>query len=625
MKKLLRRFFAALCAFALCLTFASALSVEDARMLLEKHYVGTIPAAAYEATTLDELFKAVGDPYTYYMSAAEWESFNDAVEKETSVSGIGAGIEYTADGILLTEILPGGGAEEAGLTPGDCIVAIEGVPCAPANDTHRALIIGEAGTYVSITVRHADGTRQNYRIERRLVELHNTTVTSSDEVTTISCSSFGTHTADYFYNGILEYGRQTRLWVIDLRNNMGGISDAAVSALGMFTGFGPKLIFRTNEGTDYATHFLYEPFTEAPVIVLVNARTASASEIFSGGIRAQSAGVIVGSRTYGKGVAQLIYGKADYPELFADDAIKITTHRFYCSDGDTTDRIGVIPTILVSDKHAPAVAELLCGERDTSRDTLRLTLNQKHYFIDLEKAVSAPYRAAFSELLSALTPDATALYLSKDGAEISMRPDAVAEKLDIELTPRTFRDVEGSDYASEINTLGIYRILLGSGDREFAPTRTLTRAELCAMLAQALNVSGGVSGYFTDIPVDRWYSDPVNAIASLGFVDGVGGGRFDPDGTLTQSQFIAVMGRLTRFLNCNADDYARELTEEQLADASLAALPAWARTEASILTGYDGNLLYTELAKINPDTAVTREQAAATLCRILKGLNLLSY
>ena len=625
MKKLLRRFSAALCAFALCLTFASALSVEDARMLLEKHYVGTIPAAAYEATTLDELFKAVGDPYTYYMSAAEWESFNDAVEKESSVSGIGAGVEYTADGILLTEILPGGGADEAGLKPGDCIVAVEGVPCAPANDTHRALIIGEAGTYVNITVRHADGTRQNYRIERRLVEVRNTTVTSSDDVTTIRCSSFGTHTAEYFYDGILEYGDQTRLWVVDLRNNMGGISDAASSALGMFTGYGPKLIFRTNEGTDYSTYFLYEPFTEAPAIVLVNALTASASEVFSGGIRGQSAGVIVGSRTYGKGVAQLIYGKADYPELFTDDAIKITTHRFYCSDGGTTDRIGVIPTILVPDQYTEAVGELLCGRRVIGKDYIHLTLNGKDFYIDLAKASEAPYDKALSELLSALAPDTLIRYSLKGGNEVQISPEATAKELGITLTPRTFRDVEGSAYASEINTLGIYRILLGSGDREFAPTRTLTRAELCAMLAQALNAPKGVSGYFNDVPAGRWYSDPVNAIASLGFVDGVGGGRFDPDGTLTQSQFIAVMGRLTRFLNCNADDYARELTEEQLADASLAALPAWARTEASILTGYDGNLLYTELAKISPDTAVTREQAAATLCRILKGLDLLSY
>ena len=145
------------------------------------------------------------------------------------------------------------------------------------------------------------------------------------------------------------------------------------------------------------------------------------------------------------------------------------------------------------------------------------------------------------------------------------------------------------------------------------------------MLAQALGVADGVPMGFSDVPDGAWYASGVNAAASLGFMGGVGGGRFDPNGTLTHAELIAVMGRLARFLNFHADDYALALGEDDLGGAALAALPDWARTEASVLTAYDGNMLYAELAAVDPAAAATREEAAATLCGILKTLDTLSY
>ena len=129
--------------------------------------------------------------------------------------------------------------------------------------------------------------------------------------------------------------------------------------------------------------------------------------------------------------------------------------------------------------------------------------------------------------------------------------------------------------------------------------------------------SDGTSALYSSIQPDS-----VNTVAGLGFMSGVGSGKFDPDGTLTQEQFIAVMGRLARFLNFHADDYALELTEDDL--AAYGALADWARTGASVLTDYDGNMLYAPLDAVDPHAPVTREQAAATLCNMLKTLNILS-
>ena len=92
MKALLRRLCALLCICALLITPASALSVENALDLLEQTYVNDIPARAYDAETLEELFAVIGDPYTYYMTEQEYQSFLSSVEGDTTVTGIGAAI-----------------------------------------------------------------------------------------------------------------------------------------------------------------------------------------------------------------------------------------------------------------------------------------------------------------------------------------------------------------------------------------------------------------------------------------------------------------------------------------------------------------------------------------------------
>ena len=622
MKRMLRRLCAICFVFSLCITSASALTVEQAIDLLEEYYIDELPASAYEAETLDDLFKAIGDPYTYYMSAKDYDAFTSGVESETSVTGIGAGIEYTAEGIRITSVLSDGSAEAAGLVPGDIIIAIEGTPCVPGEESHRELILGEEGTFVNITILHADGTTEDYHLERRVITIRNTTVTIEDGVGYIDCDSFGTQTGEYFYQGVSE-NEDTRLWVVDLRNNVGGLADSAATALGLFTGFGPKLYYRTSDGTNYQTLFLADRLTETPVIVTVNNWTASASEILSGGIRADAAGIIIGSRTYGKGVAQIVLDKSNHPDLFDGDSLKVTVYRFYCSDGNTTDKIGVIPTLFVADEYVSDIVRLLCNGTPESGDAIRFSLNGSDYYVNLDQARSEEYRAAFAELLSALPPDVP-VYCNIDGVEAPMDSALAAEHYNIDASFRSFSDVKSSPFATQINTLGAYGILNGVGEGRFDPNRTLTRAELCAMLAQALNVTNNAGSFFTDVTEDHWYYGDVTAMASLGFVNGIGDGRFDPMATLTQEQFIAVMGRLTTFLNFKADDFVRSLSDGDLPQFS--SLRSWVRPGALVLTGYaDENMLYAPLEDIELSSAVTREQAAATLCNILKTLNILSY
>lgn len=633
MKRLIRRLCAAACICAMLVTSAAALSVEDALTLLEERYVNELPAAAYEAKTLNELFSAVGDPYTYYMTAEEYQAFLDGVEDEDSVTGIGAQISYEENGILIAAVLPGSGAEGVGLVAGDLIIAVNGEPCVPAGETDRAKIIGEVGTSVRVTVKHEDGSVRDYTIERRIVPIHNTLVSMKDGVGYINCDSFGTQTGEYFADGIGKYDDQAHLWVVDLRSNTGGVSSAAVDALGTFSGAGPQLYFRDRSGQMLQSYYFDDYLTEAPAVVLMDPYSASASEIFAGGIRASRAGISVGSRSFGKGVAQVVFNKSNSPYFADGDAVKLTAYRFYLADGNTTDRIGIIPTLLVPTDCTEEVAQLLSEKEPSSPDGyLRLTLAGWDFYVDLENAQSEVHRSAFAALISALAPDAK-IALGSSGVWVSITT-AMAHTLYAGNTEsRWFTDLEGCDYADAINTLGTYELLFGNGDGAFRPDDTMTRAEVCALLAQALDLTTNVGGYFTDVADFRWYAGSVNAMASLGLVDGVGGGKFDPYGTMTQEQFFTVMGRLAAFLNCNVSSYHDSLDEDALnADTELAAFRSWARghvkTLSSCLLTNDGetaSMLFDELSALSPRAPITRGEAAATMYNILTMLGVLVY
>lgn len=635
MKRLLRRLTAVLCALALCLTSVLALDVPEAIALLEELYIDDLPPAAYEAATLDELFGTLEDPYTYYMTAEDYASFTSGVESETTVTGIGAMIELTAEGIVLTAVLDGGGAKEAGLQKGDVIIAVDGESCVPAGNAHRDRIVGAEGTAVILTVRHPDGTISDHAIVRRTVTIHNTTVTVRGSAGWIDCESFGSQTADYFRDGVETYDSQVDYWVVDLRGNTGGLASAATEAISVFAGVGAHLYYRSRAGKYYANYGHNDALTDKPVIVLIDDHSASASEVFAGGIRSYGLGIILGPRSYGKGVAQLVRDETTDPKLFDGDALKITAYRFFSPDGNTSDKIGVIPTLYLRDEYVDGALALLRTEPPEG-NYLHVVLRETfHFYVSLDEALREENRAAFTELFDALPPDLPVYCWDAEVGEIDLTPSAAALYYsELRAPQRYFPDTGASPFRDKIDALGTYRILRGKDGGRFDPTGSLTRAELCAMLAQALNVTTGTDAGFTDVTERDWFFSPVGAMARLGLVQGTGDGRFLPNGTLTQEQFFTVMGRLAAFLNFSAYEYDDIFRDEALLDTQplLAPYAPWARRGVQVLNGMlvDMNdnpapMLWTDLADIDPHAAVTREQAAATLFNVLRMLGALIY
>ena len=617
------------CAAAMLIaTGAQALSVEEAREILQRSYVDKLPNAAKEAETLDELFSYTDD-YTYYMTGEEYEAFLSEVEGEVSFVGIGAEITYGETGITIVSVLKGGGAEQAGLTAGDVIVAIDGEGCVPGTAEAREKLLGDERTQVTLTVLRTDGSKKDITVTRALVVQANTSVSAEGGVGYIDCDSFGSQTGTYFQDGVRKNNSAVRAWVVDLRGNGGGLTSAAVTALGTFAGKGELAYFVDRDGDAIPERYAGADLTDKPVIVLMNGGSASASEIFAGGILGTGSGIVIGERSYGKGVAQIVYDGTNCPYL-TDDAVKVTAYRFYCAGGNTSDRVGVIPTLYIPQGTASAVAQLLAGEKPTDDSAyLHLVLNGLSFYMDIAEAKQQTL--ALEGILRALAPDAE-LYWGENGAEERVTSAQAREKCGKAGMSMDFSDVSGSEYEDAINALAAYRIVFGDKGA-FRPDDTMTRAEVCALLAQALDVYSSADGYFTDVPKGSWYAPSVNAMASLGLISGVGGGRFAPNATMTQEEFITVLGRLVEFLNLDARAY---LDEHPLAIlqplAQYKDFSPWAIRCVDLLTSSvtdeDGNavtMYCTDLAHIEPKAPILREQAAAALCNALRATGAMKY
>lgn len=631
MKKYLSRLLAAALALVLLVVPASALTVDQALELLEELYYYEIPDEAYQAETLDELMSLLEDPYTQYMTAEEYQAFLKLLEGDSSVIGIGVSCRYTPEGILILSTISGGSAREAGLQAGDLIVEIDGQSCVPANEENAGRLTGPEGTQVSVTVLR-DGERKGYTLTRRPVVEPNVELSIEGRVGLLDCNSFGKDTGKEFAKLVKDNDGRVDVWVVDLRGNGGGYTNAAVDMLGALMGPGYHLYFETAAGGVEAVPAYDRQATDKPVIVLTDGGSASASELTSGSLRDSGRGVLVGGRTYGKGVAQIMLDEEalaslpEYDGYFEGDGLKITVYRFYSGGLNSPDKIGVIPTLLVDDEDTAAVALALCGSQEDAK--LCVMPGAVPYYVD-----PGTDGDTLSALLSALPPQALVFYA--DGGDFQQVSAAeAAQRLGVAYESRWFTDLGDSRYADAVNAMGTYGLLRGDGKGHFTPKSGLTRAELCSMLASVLNVAYRGESRFTDVDQNAWYGPSVNAMAYLGIVDGVGGGKFNPGGTLTQEEFHTILGRTARFFNVKLDAYAQWVEQEgrlTLGQSSaLSGYSAWARNSMAVLAwGLEdaldgtGDLLFASLKELSPKAPILREEAAAGMYAVLSGLEIL--
>ena len=633
-KGILGKLLALFLALTVCLApAANALTADQLKTLLQEYYLDGVSDAVLHESTIEGILNVLDDPYTDYMTAEEYEAFLNSMSDQ-EIGGIGISATAVEKGLLILSLHKNSPAEAAGLEAGNIITAVNGN--AAAGKSAEAItqwLKGEPDTKVVITVLHQNGDATEYSLIRKLIVIPATTSQLIDEhVGYINCKAFGGQTLTHFLEAFEEH-KQAKIWMVDLRSNLGGDVYVASQTLGTF--LGRERIAYLRDGKEQ--YVLYQSDQQAetiyPTIVLTSAWTASAAEIFSGVIRDKQQGLLVGEKTFGKGVAQVLLNADQFPLFFSNgDALKVTAFRYFTTSGSTADQVGIIPHLMVNSISAGDIALLLTEEEPKSADKsnyLCMHLGKWRWYVDVKTATSEEKKVFFTQLLEAIPPNATIKQGTQSGGWIDITVEDLVENYQLDgYQSRGFSDVNGSDFEDQINTLATYGIVKGSEGLYF-PHDSLTRAELSALLVQALGLSSKrTDSMFSDVDVNAWYADEVNAVYASGLMKGISEDQFWPEGTVTEEQLITVLARVGTQLNAYLYEKAKEWSPEQ--NSVPDSYSSWARkwvwllsdTQKEVL-GRPINLLYNAADRIDPQDTASRAETAALLYSILKYIKIL--
>ncbi len=322
--------------------------LNDELRTVDQRFASAINERDITYGAISGILASLHDHWTVFMTPEEYRSLNQTLDGG-NFSGVGIVIATDPDtkSLLVEQVIDGGPAAKAGVVPGDIVLSIDGKSTAGlSTGDDSKLIRGKPGTTVELVVqRKGEPAPLTISVVREFI--HQPSVLSrvlDNNVGYVRLTVFGQTTGDELAHALTDFEKQgVKGYVLDLRNNGGGYLNAAVDVSSKFVAEGPIVSI---DGR-------LEPFTTInaeenagaahPLAVLVNGYTASASEITAGAVQDSGAGVLIGTKTYGKGEVQTIYPLPD------GSAIKITTARYLTPSGRDINTVGIKPDIEVPD------------------------------------------------------------------------------------------------------------------------------------------------------------------------------------------------------------------------------------------------------------------------------------
>lgn len=309
------------------------------------------------------------DPHSAYLDSQEFEE----IRLSTTGSYPGIGIEVVPDGGAVKVLHPidGSPAQRAGLKRGDEIVSIDGVEIGGDLASATAHMRGAPGSTVRLTIRRkGSAALLEFTLRRAQVEVSSVTgETLEPGYGYIRITSFTETTAEDLSHAILNLKRDNKRGIkglmLDLRDNPGGVLEAGVAVADDFLEQGvivsadgrtPEARFRMD-----ATHH-GDLLNGAPLVVLVDAGTASASEIVAGALKDHGRALLIGRKTYGKGSVQTVM------PLSHGGALKLTTSRYFTPSGASIQGKGIVPDIVESGPKDPDAGDSGSGQPLALRD-----------------------------------------------------------------------------------------------------------------------------------------------------------------------------------------------------------------------------------------------------------------
>ncbi len=316
---------------------------------IKKEYVDEVNQADVIDSAINGVLQSL-DPYSAYMSP---ETFKN-MQTETKGEFGGLGIEISMETGVVKVIAPIADtpADKAGMKSGDFIVKIGNIQVQGKTLREAVkLMRGPVGTSAKLTVRRKGVKKAiEFNIKREIIEVKSVEAKilgKTKQIGYLRLKSFNENSDEQFIKKIKNFEKENNpiAYIVDLRNNPGGLLNQAISITDFFLDDGEIVSTKGREATETRKFFARkgDVIKGKPIVVLINNGSASASEIFAGALKDHKRAIILGENTYGKGSVQSII------PLRNGGGMRLTISKYYLPSGKSISKVGVKPDIFVEE------------------------------------------------------------------------------------------------------------------------------------------------------------------------------------------------------------------------------------------------------------------------------------
>lgn len=341
------------------------ISTDQVQTLIENEFYRKIPDSRVTNGSINGMVKSLNDRFSHYFDPEQNKAFEQAISG--SYSGVGVAVVEHKRGLIAGEVYQGSPAKAAAITKGDLISAVNGKSIAGiSSEAAVAKIKGPEGTKVTLTVaKPKNGDQKKFLpakeivLTRRAIDIPvaigKIFTKDGRKIGYIGLASFTGNSGRLVAGQVAKLKKQgAESWIFDLRGNGGGRLDQAVDVSSVFI---PKGMIVATDGRA-RPRVVYDADkayfrTADPLVVLVDKGSASASEITAGTMKYRDRGLIVGTRTYGKGVFQ------EVTELSNGGAVSLTVGRYELPGRHYITKAGLRPDLVVDDNRKTKADEQL--------------------------------------------------------------------------------------------------------------------------------------------------------------------------------------------------------------------------------------------------------------------------